>query len=102
MSSQPSYEFDFCWSCCALEHLGSLSAGLRFIERSLDTLRPGGWAVHTTEFNLFSDAATVERGATVLYRQRDLKWLVEHLQRQGHQSAPLDLTLGDQVPRRLC
>jgi SAM-dependent methyltransferase len=90
-------EFDFCWSCCALEHLGSLSAGMRFIERSLDTLRPGGWAVHTTEFNIFSDVATIESGATVLYRQRDLKWLVEHLQRQGHQIASLDLAPGDQV-----
>jgi SAM-dependent methyltransferase len=90
-------EFDFCWSCCALEHLGSLGAGLRFIERSLDTLRPGGWAVHTTEFNIFSDVATIERGATVLYRQRDVKWLVDHLHRQGHRIAALDLTPGDQV-----
>jgi len=90
-------EFDFCWSCCALEHLGSLSAGMGFIEQSLDTLRPGGWAVHTTEFNIFSDVATIERGSTVLYRQRDLKRLVEHLQRRGHQVAPLDLTPGDQV-----
>ena len=60
--SSDLHEFDFCWSCCALEHLGSLSAGLRFIERSLDTLRPGGWAVHTTEFNLFSDAAQLRGG----------------------------------------
>ena len=27
--------FDFCWSACCLEHLGSLAHGLRFIENSL-------------------------------------------------------------------
>ena len=49
--------FDFCWSACCLEHLGSLAHGLRFIENSLHTLKIGGMAVHTTEFNLSSDVA---------------------------------------------
>ncbi len=44
--------FDFLWSSCSLEHLGSLQHGLTFIENSLNCLRPGGIAVHTTEFNL--------------------------------------------------
>ena len=34
--------FDFCWSACCLEHLGSLAHGLRFIENSLNTLKIGG------------------------------------------------------------
>ena len=46
-------DFDFCWSSCALEHLGSLRAGVNFIRRSLDTLKPGGYAIHTTELNVF-------------------------------------------------
>jgi SAM-dependent methyltransferase len=86
--------FDFCWSACALEHLGSIDAGLSFIERSLDCLRPGGWAIHTTEFNLSSNDATLTEGATVLYRRRDIEALVERLTAQGHQVAPLDLTEG--------
>ena len=94
--------FDFCWSCCALEHLGSLSAGMRFIERSLDTLRPGGWAVHTTEFNIFSDVATIERGATVLYRQRDLRWLMEHLQRARSPNCITRSNAGRSGPRSFC
>lgn len=89
--------FDFCWSCCALEHLGSLDAGMRFIERSLDTLRPGGWAVHTTEFNLSSNVTTIDGGPTVLYRQRDLEQLVEGLQNYENQITQLDLTPGDQI-----
>ena len=90
-------DFDFCWSCCSLEHLGSLEAGMRFLERSLDALRPGGVAVHTTEFNLSSDTTTIERGPTVLYRRRDLMRLADRLRARGHDIAPLDLEPGEQV-----
>ncbi len=45
-------DFDLCWSSCALEHLGSIRQGLKFIEKSLETLRPGGLAIHTTELNI--------------------------------------------------
>lgn len=87
--------FDFCWSACALEHLGSIEAGLDFIERSVETLRPGGWAVHTTEFNLGSDDETLDNAGTVLFRRRDLLALGERLARRGHVLAPLDLAPGD-------
>ncbi len=83
--------FDFCWSACALEHLGSIAAGLDFIEASLETLRPGGVAVHTTEFNLVSDDATVDHQGTVLFRARDLHELAGRLTARGHRVAPLDL-----------
>ncbi len=77
--------FDFVWSACALEHLGSLECGCRFIRRSLELLRPGGISVHTTEFNLSSDEETVEAGATVYYRRRDIVELAESLAREGHE-----------------
>ena len=35
-------QFDFCWSVCAYEHLGSIERGLRFVENSLKVLKPGG------------------------------------------------------------
>ena len=46
--------FDFCWSACALEHLGTIEHGLTFIERSLDCLAPGGvgGAHHRVQRNL--------------------------------------------------
>ncbi|WP_125256160.1 class I SAM-dependent methyltransferase [Brevundimonas fluminis] len=87
--------FDFCWSACALEHLGSIAAGLDFIEASLNALRPGGVAVHTTEFNLTSDEDTVDHQGTVLFRARDLRALADRLTAAGHRVAPLDLTPGD-------
>ncbi|MBL0946866.1 MAG: class I SAM-dependent methyltransferase [Brevundimonas sp.] len=86
--------YDFCWSACALEHLGSLEAGMAFIERSIDTLQPGGFAIHTTELNLTSDVHTLETGGTVLYRRRDLSALAERLTAAGHTVAPLDFDAG--------
>jgi SAM-dependent methyltransferase len=76
--------FDFCWSSCALEHLGSIERGLAFIEGSLRCLRPGGLAVHTTEFNLSSDRDTIERGVTVVFRRSDIERLRERLDVAGH------------------
>lgn len=86
--------FDFCWSACALEHLGSLDHGMRFIEASLATLRPGGIAVHTTEFNLSSNDRTAESPEMSLYRKRDIEALFERLVRAGHQPLPLNLHPG--------
>lgn len=86
MNAIPAHfrDFDFCWSACALEHLGSINNGLRFIENSLDCLRPGGLAVHTTEYNCVSDGRTVGHGPTVLFRMKDLLRLGESLRAKGH------------------
>lgn len=89
--------FDFCWSACALEHLGDLEAGMRFIERSLECLRPGGFAVHTTELNLSSNDATLDHAWTVLYRRRDIEALVRRLEAAGHEVAPFDWDAGDGI-----
>ncbi|ATU94515.1 hypothetical protein BLM14_19545 (plasmid) [Phyllobacterium zundukense] len=77
--------FDLCWSCCSFEHLGDIEAGLRFVEESVErTLAPGGIAIHTTEFNLSSNDATIESGATVLYRLKDMVAFAERLRLRGH------------------
>jgi SAM-dependent methyltransferase len=90
-------DFDFCWSLCAFEHLGSLDAGMRFVERSLQCLRPGGVAVHTTELNLWSDDRTLAQGPTVLYRRQDIEALAARLESTGHTVAALDFDPGDGV-----
>lgn len=87
--------FDFCWSACALEHLGTLDRGAEFVMRSLECVRPGGVAVHTTELNVSSDDDTLAEGDVVLYRSRDLRALAERLTRDGHEVAPLDLDTGN-------
>jgi hypothetical protein len=88
-------QYDFCWSACAFEHLGSLDAGLDFVGNSLATLKPGGIAVHTTEYNVSSNDDTVETGPCVVYRERDIRGLVKKLEGAGNEVAPLDLSPGD-------
>ena len=87
--------FDFAWSICALEHLGSIDKGLAFIENSLATVRSGGMVVHTTEFNFTRDDETIDNWMTVLFQRRHFQQLAERLQDQGHQVAPLDFDVGD-------
>jgi len=85
--------FDFCWSAYALEHLGSISEGLRFIRSSLDILAPGGMAVHTTEFNLGSAVDTLDEGPCVVFRENDLAAFVDGLRSEGF-SIDLNLNPG--------
>lgn len=86
--------FDFTWSCCSLEHLGSLEAGLKFIQNSLNCLKPGGIAVHTTEYNLSSNTATLSHGGTVIYRSRDLLALARRLTKLGYDVIDFNLNPG--------
>jgi hypothetical protein len=80
-------DYDFCWSSCCFEHLGSLEAGLEFVVESVEkTLRIGGVAVHTTEFNLTSNEATIDHGGTVLFRRRDLEGVIARLRERGHET----------------
>jgi SAM-dependent methyltransferase len=71
-------QFDFCWSICSLEHLGSIANGLDFIENSLLTLKPGGVSVHTMEYNIH-DGETVDRWPTVLFQKKHLLQLADRL-----------------------
>jgi len=87
--------YDFCWSLCSLEHLGSIRQGLDFIENSLTTLRPGGLAVHTTEFNFLNDTETIDNWATVLFQKKHFREIADRLTSQGHQVAHLDFNVGN-------
>lgn len=76
-------KYDFLWSSCALEHLGTLEAGLRFVLESTDLLKPGGVAVHTTEYNVSSLTETVIEGDNVIYRRSDIEGLDARLRAKG-------------------
>jgi hypothetical protein len=78
-------EFDFCWSSCCFEHLGSLQAGLDFVINSVEkTLRVGGIACHTTEYNLSSNDDTLESNVLSIYRKQDIEYLIQRLRERGH------------------
>lgn len=88
-------QFDFTWSSCALEHLGSLEAGLRFLIDQARCLKPGGWSAHTTEFNVLSDHDTWTTGGTVAYRGKDLTAFAAACIRAGLELIPVDLDPGN-------
>ncbi len=77
-------DFDFLWSACAFEHLGTLDNGALFVRRAMRCLKPGGVAVHTTELNCSAGEATLTSGQTVIYRRSDLEELAHGLIADGH------------------
>ncbi len=82
-------DFDFCWSSCCYEHLGSIEHGLAFIHESMRTLKPGGISVHTTELNLSSDDVTFESPHLSLFRKQDFRRLATELRAMGHSVSPI-------------
>jgi len=91
-----SGKHDFCWSICAFEHLGTIKAGLDFVENSLRVLKPGGVSVHTTEYN-YNDKETIDNWPTVLFQRKHFEELSARLVAQGHEVMPLDFDLGNDV-----
>ena len=87
--------FDFVWSTCSLEHVGSISLGQRFAVNSMSLLKPGGAAVHTTEFTLSSLSDTLYRGDTVLWRKTDVEHLMNDLRHVGYEIADFCWYAGD-------
>lgn len=88
-------KFDFCWSSCAIEHVGSLEKSKAFLKNVLNVLKPGGISVHTTEYNLSSNERTYTEGNSILYRKKDLIEIVEWMREHGHEIEELDLRTGD-------
>lgn len=87
--------FDFVWSCCAFEHLGSLQAGFDFVKKSAKCLKIGGISVHTTELNMSSDHETLESPGLSLYRRIDFLNLFNELLSEGFSVLPLNFYDGD-------
>ena len=77
-------DYDFCWSICALEHLGSIEQGLDFICNSLKTVRKGGLAIHTTEFNYLCDNETIDNWPTVLFLRKHFEEVAARLEAEGN------------------
>lgn len=77
-------DFDFLWSSCALEHLGSIEKSFKFIISSLKYLKKGGIAVHTTEYNYDSDQNTLISEDCILFLRNHFKILGKKLKKYGH------------------
>jgi hypothetical protein len=92
MTAIPRYlrGFDGLWSSCCFEHLGSPDAGFDFVMNAMDCLRPGGIAVHTTEFDCVDHVDLAAYGSVAeglyvcFYRASDLRRLARRLRTAGH------------------
>ncbi len=93
-------QFDLTWSCGSFEHIGSVEQCLTFFCTQMRALRPGGLAVHTTEFNPDSTRPTMDRKHLCLFREQELRDLEARLLAQGDRLWPLDLTEGGEVADR--
>ncbi|MCT0229474.1 methyltransferase type 11 [Synechococcus sp. CS-1324] len=96
LSVLDSKVYDFMWSSCSFEHLGSLEAGINFVCNSLELLQPGGLAVHTTEYNVSSNEDTIKNGDSVIYRRRDIEALDRRLRLQNAAIENLDFEAGSE------
>jgi len=89
-------DYDFCWSTCAMEYLGSIERGLAFVKNALATLRPSGLGVHTMEFNVEADGPTIDNWVTVLFQRKHLEALATDLRARGHYVAAFNFDAGTQ------
>lgn len=87
-------QYDVCWSVCALEHLGSIANGLTFLKEALKVLKPGGFSIHTTEFNYTETKRTVDHHGTVLFLRKHFEQLKAELEAEGHEVLPLNFDIG--------
>jgi len=87
--------FDFVWSVCSVEHVGSIKLALEAMINSLQFLKLGGTAVHTTEFNLNQLVDTMDGPGTVIFRQSDAESLRACALRKGYEMPEICYDPGD-------
>jgi len=87
-------DFDFVYSCGSLEHIGGAANGLEFVENAMSCLRPGGFAVHTTELNLSGGTETLDVPNLSFYLPSSVDALLERLASAGHNVSPMNYYSG--------
>ncbi len=86
--------FDICWSANLVNLMQSEIDAADVIIHAMDTLRPGGLAVHTADFAFADDRPMPHAGALTLPRPF-FERLADGLNGRGHQVQALSFDLGD-------
>ena len=89
-------KFDFCWSMCSFEHVGSIEQGLEFVRNSVRCLKPGGVAAHTTEFSFEKSDETIDNWPCVLFQPKHVAELERRLNADGHELLSVSYDPGTQ------
>lgn len=87
--------YDFCWSTCAFEHLGSIQAGVDFVANAMKVLKPGGIGIHTTEIATNPAAPLYETKHLSIFQQRHFEAIADRLRAQGDTPADMNFDLGN-------
>jgi hypothetical protein len=82
--------YDFTWSSSVSSKLGSVAAGLTFVDQAMDCLRPNGIAVHVFDFDPTVTEQTVAVGSTY-WRRREVEQAALGLISRGHEVAEIKL-----------
>ena len=85
--------FDIVWSCSLVNQMNSQHDAADIIFNAMDTLRPGGVAVHTTEFAFAEDRPEPYAGALTFPRSF-FERVADGLAGRGHQVGPVSFDLG--------
>lgn len=89
--------YDFCWSVCVLEHIGSVQAGLNFLKNSLNLLKPGGISIHTTEFNYLDTPQSIDNWCSVLFKKEHIEQLSSEIMKLGGEVIGSDFSYGNKI-----
>ncbi|HAM22778.1 MAG TPA: hypothetical protein DCQ04_11000 [Actinobacteria bacterium] len=82
----PAGSFDFAWSSCVIEHLGSPKLAMDFVLNCAELLAPGGVMIHTTEYELLNRGETRDYGNCAIFRIDDLQQVVDTLNKRGFEA----------------
>lgn len=77
-------KFDFIWSCCSVDHLGSIELSKKFLIETAKMLKPDGVSVHTTEYNVLSNTKTLDNTGIIIFRRKDIESLQTELDSMGY------------------
>lgn len=91
--------FDFCWSSCVVEHLGSIAQGLHFLKESVKLLKPGGVSIHTVECNYLNTPKTMDNYSSVLFKKDHFLSLESEIRAMGFEieAMDFDFSIGDDI-----
>lgn len=88
-------KFDFAWSVAKVQQAGSIARGVQLLENLVDSLKPGGVMVHTTEFSFAVDDQTIDNWGIVLFQRRHFEEIANRLTAKGCKVQPLDFSVGN-------
>jgi hypothetical protein len=84
---------DFLWTSCTIEHLGSKQNTLRFLFNSMKYLVSGGLAIHTTEYDWFTNQS-LDHPRNCVFNREDFDYMARFLRLAGHWMLPIDYSVG--------